>query len=202
MSIVLALAFVLASNARAQPVSDNDVDDHDDDELPIETRSRVIASAPPIATVVAAAYRAASLDRDLGRSFARRARLGGLVPLVTIRTGTGASWHDDDPEVGRRQSLEARATWRLDRLVFDGRELQVAAMTAARRRERRRLAAVVIKAYFTWRRATMAGSWVRAEEAEAELDALTDGWFSEARRTASEDRTACSVLSSPRAATP
>ncbi|MBA3460496.1 MAG: hypothetical protein H0T46_11075 [Deltaproteobacteria bacterium] len=174
----------------------------DDDELPVETRTRVIASAPPIATVIAAAYRAAGLDRDLGQGFARRARLGGLVPWVTVRAGSSTSWHDDDPDIGRGRSVEARATWRLERLVFDGRELQVAAMTAARRRERRRLATRVIKTYFTWRRATMAGSLVRAEEAEAELAALTDGWFSEARRTASENRTACSVLSPLGAATP
>jgi hypothetical protein len=189
-----------AITSAAQPASESD--DGDDDELPIETRTRVVAGAPPIASVLTAAYRAAGLDRDIGRSFARRARLGGLVPWVTLRAGNTTSWHDDDPDVGRGRSLEARATWRLDRLVFDGRELQVAAMTAARRRERRRLAARVIKAYFTWRRATMAGSLVRAEESEAELDALTDGWFTEARRTASGGRTACSVLSSPGAATP
>jgi len=56
----------------------------------------------------------------------------------------------------------------------------------ARRRERRRLASRVIRAYFTWRRAastaataaTAATLPARAEEALAELDALTDGWFS------------------------
>lgn len=199
-AMIAAIFIVLVASrvVHAQPSGEND----DDDELPIETRTRVIANAPPIATVLAAAYRAASLDHDTGRSFARRARLGGLVPWVTVRAGSRTSWQDDDPDVGRGRALEARATWRLDRLVFDGRELQVAAMTAARRRERRRLATRVIKAYFTWRRATMAGSPVRAEESEAELDALTDGWFSETRRTASGDRTACSVLSSPRAVTP
>lgn len=200
MRAAVLIVLLLARAVHAQPVSQSD--DDDDDELPIETRARVVASAPPISNVLAATYRAAGLHRDMGRSYARRARLAGLVPLVTVRAGNNTSWHDDDPDVGRGRSLEARATWRLDRLVFDGRELQAAAMTAARRRERRRLAATVIRAYFTWRRATMAGSLVRAEESEAELDALTDGWFSEARRGASESRTVCSVLSPRCAATP
>ena len=187
---IAILIVVLAATAQAQPVSSS-VDD--DDELPVEARARVIESAPPIASVVAAAYRAAQLDRDLARGLVRRARLAGLVPLLTVRAGNSTSWHDDDPDVGRGTSLEARATWRLDRLVFDGRELQVAAMNASRRRERRHLASRVIQTYFTWRRATMAGKLARAEEAEAELDALTAGWFSETRRSASEDRTVCSV---------
>ncbi len=148
--------------------------------------------APPVGAVVAAAIRAAGLDHDPGRSFVRRARLAALLPWLTVRAGTNTSWHvDDDPNIGRGTAYEARATWRLDRLAFDGHELQVAAMTAARRRERRRLASRVIKAYFTWHRATMARSGSRSEEAAAELDALTDGWFTEVRRTASETRTAC-----------
>jgi len=139
---------------------------------------------PRVAEVVAAAYRAAGLDGAL-RGFARRARLGGLVPAVSVRTGRDASWHDEDPDVGRGTTLEVRATWRLDRLVFDGRELQVVALEAARRRERRRLATHVIRTYYVWKR-----SGSRAAEAEAELEALTDGWFSETRqRGASESRT-------------
>jgi hypothetical protein len=74
-------------------------------------------------------------------------------------------------------ALEVRATWRLDRLVFDGRELQASSIEAARRRERRGLASRVIRAYFAWRRAASPG---HREETAAELDALTDGWFSEA----------------------
>ncbi|MFN0250072.1 MAG: hypothetical protein ACKV2T_24525 [Kofleriaceae bacterium] len=81
-------------------------------------------------------------------------------------------------------TVDVRATWRLDRLVFDGRELQVAALEGARRRERRRLAARVIQVYFVWKRAAGAAeiqprASAIAEEAVAELDDLTDGWFSE-----------------------
>ena len=175
-------------------------DDHNDrgagrgdDHRQLERRR--VGSAPSIAEVLAAAYAASGLGGRLPGHFALRARLGGLVPWVSIRTGRDASWHDEDPDVGRGTTLEVRATWRLDRLVFDGRELQVVALEAARRRERRRLATLVIRTYFAWKRS---GSRSRAEEAAAELDALTSGWFSEARRrTASEVRTVA-----PSAATP
>ncbi len=152
-------------------------------------------SGPRVAEVVAAAYAAAALGGRVPGHLAARARLGGLVPWVSVRTGRDASWHDEDPDVGRGTTLEVRATWRLDRLVFDGRELQVVALEAARRRERRRLATHVIRTYFAWKRA---GSRSRAEEAAAELDALTSGWFSETvQRTASEVRTVESAAATP-----
>jgi hypothetical protein len=57
-------------------------------------------------------------------------------------------------------------------------------MQAARGRERRQLASRVIRAYFHWRRTAATASasprfTTRAEEAAAELDALTDGWFTD-----------------------
>lgn len=139
---------------------------------------------PGIGAVLAAAYAAAGLDHDPQDSWIRRARLTGLVPWVTVRTTRDTSWQDEHSEVGHGSTLELRATWRLDRLLFDAKELQVAAVESARRRERRRLAARVIRAYFTWRRAASLVSdddrvTTRVAEAAAELDALTDGWFSE-----------------------
>lgn len=182
-ALALVLVMALVGSARAE-------DSERDEDLVIDTvRARVAASAPPVADVIAAAVRAAGLDGDPARSAARRARLAGLVPWVAVRAGNTASWHDAEADVGRGASVEVRATWRLDRLVFDGRELQAQAMSTARRREKRRLAARVIRAYFTWKRAALAGALVRRDEAEADLDAMTDGWFSEARRTASETRT-------------
>jgi hypothetical protein len=142
------------------------------------------AAGPEVAAVVAAAYRAAGLHRTPGRSWSRRARLAGLVPWVTVRMGRNTSWQDLDPEVDRGMTVDVRATWRLDRLVFDGRELQAASIEAARRRERRQLASGVVRAYFRWQRLASAAAGQprlasRAAEAAAELDALTDGWFSE-----------------------
>ncbi|MBA3455126.1 MAG: hypothetical protein H0T42_18700 [Deltaproteobacteria bacterium] len=176
-----------------------DLDDHRDpldgrDDQQDQLAAR-LEKAPHVADVLAAAYAAAGLTGRLPGHVAMRARLGGLVPWVSVRTGRDTSWHDEDPDVGRGTTLEVRATWRLDRLVFDGRELQVVALEAARRRERRRLATHVIRTYFAWKRSA---SRSHSAEAGAELDALTAGWFSEAlRRTASEVRTVA-----PGAATP
>jgi len=155
--------------------------------------------APPISAVLAAAHGAAGLDRDPGRSWVRRTRLAGLVPWLTVRTTRDTSWQDAQSEVGHGTTLEVRATWRLDRLLFDGHELQVATIEAARRRERMRLSSHVIRAYFAWRRAATGESHASEDrtmttraEATAELDALTDGWFSEelARRSGSAGRSA------------
>lgn len=140
--------------------------------------------APPIGEVLEAAYQAAGLDRDPATGWNRRARLAGLVPWLSVRFGRDASWNDLDPEIDHDTTVEVRATWRLDRLVFDSRELQVSSIDTARRRERRRLASRVIRTYFAWRRLAAAsvrrpGLAPRAEEAAAELDAVTDGWFSD-----------------------
>lgn len=173
-----------------------------EDALPLDPEPELDVAlallAPPIGEVLGAAYAVAGFDRDPTPSWSRRARVAGLVPWVTVRTGWDASWKDDDPEVGRGRTFEVRATWRLDRLLFDGRELQIASVSTARRRERGRLASRVIRTYFQWRRTASAAlrssRWQsRADEAAAELDALTDGWFSEhlsrSRRSASETRT-------------
>jgi hypothetical protein len=148
---------------------------------------RIPVAGPTVDAVLTAAYAAAGLDHDPADSWIRRARLAGLVPWVTVRTASDTSWQDDHSEVGHGTSIEVRATWRLDRLLFDNHELQVAGLEAARRRERRRLAARVIRAYFTWRRAAGVAFpadddrvAIRVAETTAELDALTDGWFSEA----------------------
>jgi len=208
MRAVLIVIGVLAAPVAASPTDDRHTRcdpggsevDEDGRELEVEVSASVRlrgVRGPAIAEVLSAAYGAAGLDRDPTRGWIRRARLAGLVPWVTVRTGRDTSWQDNDPDIDHGLALEVRATWRLDRLVFDGRELQVASIEAARRRERRRLASRVIRTYFAWRRAAgrapQPGGGSRADEAAAELDALTDGWFSGSlgvpRRTASETRT-------------
>lgn len=191
---IAAVVALLAIFARAA-AAETDPDDLDDDaaergeraeaadrDEPADVASGRVAG-PSIGEVLGAAYKAAGLDRDRARGFGRRARVAGLVPWVTVRTGRNTSWQDSDPDVDRGTTIEVRATWRLDRLVFDSRELQAASLDAARRRERQRLASRVIRAYFHWQRVARAAArrpaWsLRAEEAAAELDALTDGWFS------------------------
>ncbi len=151
-------------------------------------------AGPPVGDVVSAAYRAAGLDRSPARGWIRRARVAGLIPQVTVRTGSNTSWQELDPEIDRGTTIEVRATWRLDRVLFDGRELQIASIEATRRRERRQLSSRVIRSYFHWQRMASAAAsdprWAsRAEEAAAELDALTDGWFSGRLATPARRRT-------------
>ncbi|HET9626966.1 MAG TPA: hypothetical protein VFP84_36655, partial [Kofleriaceae bacterium] len=180
-----------AAPAPTAPTADDAPDDPPADDAPA-ARPRRRASpddlppgTPSLTAVLTAAYRAAGLDHDRSASWNRRARLSGLVPWLTARTTRDTSWQDDQSEVGHGTTVELRATWRLDRLLFDGRELQVATIEAARHRERHRLASRVIHAYFTWRRAALAASGsderaaARLAEATAELDALTDSWFSD-----------------------
>ncbi|HEX3478423.1 MAG TPA: hypothetical protein VHT91_25555 [Kofleriaceae bacterium] len=171
-------------DAGAAPAPDADVERGELDAIDAElAEPRRAVHGPGIGAVIAAAYAAAGLDHDPQDSWLRRARLAGLVPWVTVRTTRDTSWQDDSSDIGHSTSLELRATWRLDRLLFDGRELQVAAVDSARHRERRRLASRVIRAYFAWRRAARIATddervATRIAETVAELDALTDGWFS------------------------
>lgn len=174
---LLALAAIAPRAAAAEPAAGDAADDTAREELRRPVRG------PGIAAVLAAAYAAAGLDRDPQDGWIRRARLAGMIPWITVRTARDTSWQDAHAEVGHGTSLELRATWRLDRLLFDSKELQIASVEAARRRERRRLATRVIRTYFTWRRAASQASSdeqiaTRAAEAAAELDALTEGWFS------------------------
>jgi hypothetical protein len=183
--IAAAVLVVLARDAVAANGGDATAGDAAEDRDADVARRAV--HGPPISAVLAAAYAAAGIDHDSRDSWIRRARLAGLVPWVTVRTTRDTSWQDDQSEVGHGTSLELRATWRLDRLLFDGKELQVAAVESARHRERRRLAARVIRAYFAWRRAASIASddervATRVAETAAELDALTDDWFSEQLR--------------------
>jgi hypothetical protein len=186
--ILSMICMALPSIAMAAPADDNAVDRAAavDSEAEIDAAGLPVRG-PSVSAVLTAAYAAAGLDRDPQGSWIRRARLAGLVPWVTVRTTRDTSWQDEHSEVGHGTSLEVRATWRLDRLLFDAKELQVAAIEAARRRERRRLANRVIREYFVWKRAAAIAviddrAATRAEEAAAELDALTDGWFSEQLR--------------------
>ncbi len=193
-AIILLCAFAATvhaapgTHALDETLEDDELADEHADGLELDDRPReppdanAVAGAPTVAAVIAAAYTAAGLDHDPGRSWLRRARGSGLVPWVTLRGARETTWDEPATDVGHTMTYEIRATWRLDRLLYDGRELQIAGAEAARRRERRRIASRVIRSYFTWQRARAAAvrhpTWAsHAEEAAAELDALTDGWF-------------------------
>ncbi|HEU4614597.1 MAG TPA: hypothetical protein VFS15_21020 [Kofleriaceae bacterium] len=147
---------------------------------------RIVTFAPPVAAVVEAAYRAAGLAGDPSTSWRRRSRIAALLPGVSARVGQNQAWRDvTDPTISHALAFSVGASWRIDRLLFDPNEPRFEAAKLARRRERRRLAAETIHLYFDWATARAAASHdaravLDAQERAAELDALTDGWFSEA----------------------
>jgi hypothetical protein len=147
---------------------------------------QIAARAPDAAATVAAAYRAAGLAGDPTPGWRARARLAALVPTISGYAGQRQSWRViEDPTVHQGVGTGVRVAWRLDRLVFDPIELRIATIDTGRRRERRRVAALALRLYYDWLHARAAAlhepRWgTRAAELAAELDALTEGWFSEA----------------------
>ena len=133
---------------------------------------------PPVARVVAVALARAGLDQAAGAALGRRARWAGLAPWLTVRTLHRRSWTEEEPGLDRGDTLELRATWRLDRLVFDDAEVRARSIDDGRAKARRELARLVIRLYHRWLRlATSGADALTRAELEAELDDLTAGWF-------------------------
>ena len=156
--------------------------------------ARIATLAPAVSAVVAAAERAAGVADDPSPSWRRRSRLSALIPFVSVRAGQNQAWREvDDPTISHGVGVDLRAAWHLERLLFDPNEPRLAMLDVARRRERRRVAALAIHVYFDWITARAAADAdIRAEldaqEKQAELDALTAGWFSQTLAKAAELR--------------
>ncbi len=134
-----------------------------------------------------------------------RARLSALLPEARFRATRSANdelTFDRATETsrlsgdgGRTLWLEARLTWRFDRLVFVDEELGVERIRVDRIDARTKLTLRVIDSLAKWERAAWdaetseAGTRERGEavlaveEAMLVLEALTGGWFSEWART-------------------
>ena len=132
-----------------------------------------------IPEVAAAAVRAAGLDRDPVPGWSTRTRLAGLVPMFSARYGRNLTWKDvDDPTLGYTNMYDLRATWHLERLLFDQNELRIAAIDVGRRREKRRVEMLAVHTYLSWLQLPRESP--RAILLASDLDAITDGWFSQA----------------------
>lgn len=168
------------------------------DDLPLGPLATVVLhTAPALADVIAAAQRTAGIDRasDPVASWRARSRWSAIIPTVSVRAGNTASWREvDDPTllaVSHGAAFDIRASWRLDELLYDPNELRFAGFELATRRERRKVATITAHVYFAWVRAASRAAdaaadpriVLRAAELAAQLDALTDGWFSEKRTT-------------------
>jgi hypothetical protein len=154
------------------------------EEVDAEIYARLARAVPGPQQVVAAAYRAAGLDRNPLPALAHRVHLAALIPTIGLRAGEDATWHNvDDPTISQVAVFDVSATWQLGRLVVDPVDFQVVSATLARNRERRRLSTRVLRLYYRWLAARAVAertgrASTRADEAAAELDAWTEGWWS------------------------
>ena len=195
---------------------------------PITPVSNVVTSAeaepvgltPRVArAAVEAAWRAASLEPDDARldAIVSRARWSAVLPETRLRAiryddqrlSTDASLDTSRlrDSTGANLGLEARLTWRFDRLLYADDEPAFERMRLERHDARARIAGRVLEALFHWHRAWLEVRWAQAAsreareppgrpsrdeveaslrvmEAEATLDVLTNGWFTGTRSRA------------------
>jgi hypothetical protein len=179
------------------------------------TSSDAAGLVPPAfaAACVEAALRASGLGADDARidAIAARARASASLPETRLRVMRLWSDASHDTTLGTVDAtdyyaavqanliMEARLTWRLDRLLYAGDEPALERTRLERIEARSRLADRALQALFAWARARFdareavsasreAGeAELRVAETEATLEVLTGGWFSseEGRRFAS-----------------
>ena len=109
--------------------------------------------------------------------------------------------------------LEARLTWRLDRLLYADDEPTLERVRLERQEARARIASHILELLFQWQRARIdlqtspprsraeLEATLRMLESEAALDVATAGWFT-AARTAADDEAEHPAAGSSAAARP
>ena len=167
------------------------------------TAAETVQREPSLAEIHRAAIRHAGLDEQPERGWARRTRLAGLMPVLSLRAKSGTAHDEDlsrassgterfDVAMDRDLSFEAKAVWQLDRLLFDDVEIRAVQMARQRHRARMELLAQITTLYYQRRKLQLAqaakgdGDAARAlaiEELTAQLDMLTGGHFSRTRST-------------------
>ncbi|MGK4000125.1 hypothetical protein [Sorangium sp. So ce1024] len=141
-------------------------------------------------------------------ALASRARTSSLLPELRLRVSRlvdeAESLAPTQYDPARRTAsggtslwLEARATWRLDRVVFVDEEIALERLRRDRAELQAKLTARVLELLFAWQRAVALAAdpgrspeehraaTLAALEAEASLDLLTGGWMTR-RRAARE----------------
>jgi hypothetical protein len=170
--------------------------------VPVALRIPVVVTPRAARDAVEAALRRAKLGDPEARidAMASRVRSSAALPELRVRAlrsvdqGQALAPTEYDPTRttatgGSSIWIEARATWRLDRLVFADEEVALERLRHHRAEARTRLTARVLRLLFEWQRATAHAdnpgaspeenlvARLKALEAEAELDLLTDGWW-------------------------
>lgn len=164
--------------------------------------------APSVRRLLRAALEqngAQSVEQRL-ESLSARMRSSAVLPELTLRAArstneqlrlspNGTYVYDYTQTGGAGLIFEARATWKLDRLVFADEELHVERLRVQREKVRERVVELLLKHLHAWQRARSRllvatealGDEERAlmeaelDAAEAALDVLTDGAFSDER---------------------
>jgi hypothetical protein len=166
----------------------------------IETGPVVVT--PEVArSCVRAAWRVLGIADDASLdSMSSRARTSAVLPELRLRamrtmdasgrvTSSDADPYRYTEAGGATNWLEARLTFRLDRLIFADEEISLERVRLDRSEVRARTAAKVLQALFEWQRAYALvqepaassaehfAAVLRELEASAILDVMTDGWF-------------------------
>lgn len=198
--IVLALALDRISEGPVHKLSDPTP-------RPVDPPSEAARPAFPTSLArdcVNAAWRTSGLGVDDARidSIVTRSRASALLPETRVRamrlftdaqhttllaTTDATNYYD---AVGANLVIEARLTWRLDRLVYAGDEPTLERARLERQEARSRLGTRTLEALFAWERAFLEEqdpaqgprekreNSLRTAQAAATLDVLTGGWFS------------------------
>ncbi len=156
-----------------------------------------LPSKPGVAEVQAAALRRATLAPKTAQRWLRRARAAAILPTVTGEVGlrTDQGWQLDQAagdgdelsqDLGAGRVMQVRASWDLDRLIFNADELRAARAALDLADVRERLLVRVTQLYFERQQllleiATLPardgheaiGRYVRLAEVEAVLTGLT-----------------------------
>ncbi|WP_437276627.1 hypothetical protein WME90_36045 [Sorangium sp. So ce375] len=166
--------------------------------LPVPVR---VTPAMARAIVEAALRRSRLLDPEARiDAIASRARTASLFPELRLRVSRLVDEAENlaptEYDPARRTAsggtslwLEARATWRLDRLVFADEEIALERLRRERAELQTKLTARVLELLFAWQRAVALSAdpgqspeehraaTLAALEGEASLDLLTGGWM-------------------------
>ncbi len=179
-----------------------------------EAAEEVRVSAEQIRGLLRAAWRAARLSPSEERlgELASRARVSALLPELRLRMLrsndqalrlTPTEGEDARVQTSGASSMtyEARATFRLDRLIFADEEVAIERLRVERSQQRARLTREVLDAIGAWQKAhgksrevaltsdERAAAQIQEKMAEALLDGLTDGAWSTREKPASKAET-------------
>ena len=118
-----------------------------------------LPAKPAVADVQAAALRRATLSPRTAQRWLRRARAAAILPTVSGEYGlrTDQGWQLDQAagdgdelshDLGAGRAIQVRATWELDRLIFNPDELRAARAALDLADVRERLLVRVTQLYF------------------------------------------------------